>query len=126
MMRRLLLIVLIVTVGSLLGIAQTGAIKITMIDKLKNEPMPFASVQIEQGGNKISANQTNFDGEVTFSNLTPGKYDVKASFVGYNTKQVNGVQVSTDKTTYYKFEMENAGGVVLKEVQVVDYAKPLI
>ena len=87
--------------------------------------MPFANVLLEQGGVKVSANQTNFDGEIVFTGLAPGKYDVKASYVSYQSQQTTGVLVSTDKVTYVKFDMEVVGKVT-KEVVIKAYSVPLI
>ncbi|TND03930.1 MAG: TonB-dependent receptor, partial [Bacteroidetes bacterium] len=59
--------------------------------------------------------------------LAPGKYTVKASYVGYQPSAVEGVVVSEAKTTY----LENppislSAGVELSEVEVVSYKEPLI
>lgn len=126
MLRKILLFFFFVVVSTFLSYAQTGTLKINLIDKSNSEPMPFASVQVEQGGAKIQSGSTNMDGELVISGITPGKYDVKASFVGYQTMQKTGVIVSIDKFTYLKFDMSTAGGVDLEVVQVEEYKTPLI
>lgn len=89
--------------------------------------MPFANVLVEQNGSKVAINQTNLDGEVQFTALPPGKYDVKATFVGYQTIQQTGIIVSADKVTYPRLAMSTvAGGVELKAVEVSEYKAPLI
>ena len=56
--------------------------------------------------------------------MNPGKYDVKVTCVGYNPKQVNGVLVTADKSSFANFELGK--GVEQKAVEVVEYSVPLI
>ena len=65
--------------------AQTGAIKGKVIDKTTNEPLPFASVVAEINGSQAGGAQTDFDGNFTIKPLNPGNYNLKATFVGYQT-----------------------------------------
>ncbi len=126
MQRKLLLLFIFVIFGTVFLQAQTGSIKVKLVDKKTHDPMPFANVVVEQGGVKVVGNQTNFDGEIYFSALPPGKYDVKASFIGYQTIQKTGVLILVDATQYLQFDMEDLGGVQMKEVQVVAAAVELI
>lgn len=125
MLRKLLLVLSFVIIGSAITYAQTGGVKVKMTDKLLNEPIPFANVLVELGGNKAGIGQTNIDGEVIINNLAPGSYTIKCSFVGFAMKQIQGVIVSADKTTYIKADM-SAESVELGPVEVVTYSKPLI
>lgn len=127
MLRKILLVFSFVVAGTVLSHAQTGSLKIKLVDKANGEPMPFANVLVEQNGAKVAINQTNLDGEVQFTALPPGKYDVKATFVGYQTIQQTGIIVSADKVTYPRLAMSTvAGGVELKAVEVSEYKAPLI
>jgi hypothetical protein len=126
MLRKILLVFSFVVAGTLLSYAQTGSLKIKLVDKANRESLPFANVVVEQNGAKVQGGATNMDGEVTFTSISPGKYDVKATFVGYQTLQKVGVIVSVDKATYLNFEMSSAGGVELTAAVVEIYQTPLI
>ncbi|MBK8195953.1 MAG: carboxypeptidase regulatory-like domain-containing protein, partial [Lewinellaceae bacterium] len=56
------------------------------------EPAISASVAGTKAGlsNRVL---TDFDGNLSFSNVNPGTYDVEASYVGLNTQRVTGVVV---------------------------------
>src|ERR1039458_3094285 len=119
MLRKLLLIFTFLVAGTALLTAQTGSVKIKLVDAKTHEPLPFASVLVEQGGVKVVANQTNFDGEVLFTSLGPGKYDIKATFIGFQPMQLTGVIVSVDKITYKQFDLQTGEGHQLDVVDVV-------
>lgn len=126
MLRKILLLISFIVAGTLLSFAQTGSLKVTLFDKANNEPMPFANILLEQNGVKVGANQTNMDGEVVFAALAPGKYDIKATYVGYQTLLKTGVIVSADKVTYPKLGMSTSGGVDLTTVVIEEYKAPLV
>lgn len=119
----LTLLLFIAICGS--AVAQTGAIKGKVIDKATNEPLPFASVVAEQGGAQVGGAQTDFDGNFTIKPLNPGKYNIKATFVGYQTAQVNDVVVSIDKITFQDIKV-GKGAVDITQIDIVDYKVPLI
>ncbi|NNM16778.1 MAG: TonB-dependent receptor plug domain-containing protein, partial [Bacteroidia bacterium] len=61
----------------------------------------------------------------TIKPLTPGEYTVRASFVGKQPAQVNGVIVSIDKITYQDIKLKS-GNVDMTQVNITSYAIPLI
>jgi hypothetical protein len=107
-----------------LAVAQNnpGSIKVLLVDE-KKEPIPFANVVVYSGATQIATGTTDIDGYAFIKQLNAGKYDVKAVYVGYQTKTISGLQVNNDKVTYYTIPM--SGGVQLDEV-VVKYEAPLI
>ncbi|MEO1256729.1 MAG: carboxypeptidase-like regulatory domain-containing protein, partial [Bacteroidota bacterium] len=59
---------------------QSGIVKGIITDALSNEPIGFANVLV------LGADQgttTDIDGTFEITGLTPGLYDVRASFIGY-------------------------------------------
>ena len=104
--------------------AQTGSIQGTITDKNTKEPIPFANVAAYMNGSLIGGAQSDFDGKYSIKPLTPGKYDVKATIVGYGTKEVTGVLVSVDKITFLDLDLSK--GIDIKEVEVTGYKVPLI
>ncbi len=103
-----------------------GAIKVLLKDKGNGETIPFANVVAYQNGVQVGVGTTDMDGYAMIKPLAPGKYDIKGVYVGYQAKEIKGVVVSNDKTTYQTIDLENGEGVKLDEVLVVEYQEPLI
>lgn len=125
MLRKLLstLSVIVASVGLMLG-QNESAIKIKLTDKANKETIPFANVVVEMGGIQVGVGTTNIDGEVTIKPLSPGKYNVKATFVGYQAVEIANVSVAVGKTAYLNMEM--SAGQQLDIVEIVEYSEPLI
>jgi len=82
--------------------AQTGKINGQVISAESGEPIPGANVVIvgtQQG------TSTNPNGQYTILNVSPGTYDLRATFVGFEAQTVEGVQVSINLTTTVNFEL---------------------
>ncbi len=71
--------------------AQTGEIRGKVTEKGGKEGIPFASVAALLNGTQVQATVTDFDGNYSIKPLNPGKYDVKATSVGYQALEVHGV-----------------------------------
>ncbi|MGB5892647.1 MAG: carboxypeptidase-like regulatory domain-containing protein, partial [Ignavibacteriaceae bacterium] len=81
----------------------TGKISGKIIDATTGEPLIGANVII-MGTNLGAA--TDFDGNFFIINIPPGKYEVKASIIGYNAVLIQKVNVSVDQTTKLNFELQ--------------------
>jgi hypothetical protein len=101
-----------------------AAIKIKLTDKSNKETIPFANVVVESGGIQSGIGTTNIDGEVMIKPLNPGKYNVKATYVGYQPVEIKDVILTVGKTAYLNMEM--TAGQELGIVEVVEWTKPLI
>ena len=95
-----------------------------VVDGESGEPILFGNVALYKNGVLITGTETDFDGNYSFSNIDPGTYDVEASYVGYNAQRQVGVVVLAGKAVRLDFEL--SAGVLLDEVEVVDYVEPLI
>ncbi|MES2284515.1 MAG: carboxypeptidase regulatory-like domain-containing protein [Bacteroidota bacterium] len=127
MLRKLLTTLSIVAASAGLTFAQNeGAIKVTLKDKANKETIPFANVVVEMGGIQVGVGTTNIDGDVTIKPLNPGKYKVKATYVGYQTVEIADVSLAVGKTVYLNIEMSNAGGIELTGIELIVYTEPLI
>ncbi|MBI1193269.1 MAG: DUF3520 domain-containing protein [Bacteroidetes bacterium] len=73
----------------------TGAISGTVSDSLTGGAIPFANVAIYQAGVLITGTVTDMDGLYMINGLSPGIYDLEASYLG-NKVKVTGVPVSQD------------------------------
>ncbi len=119
-------VTLLLASASILAQNNTGAIKVLLKDKTNGESIPFANVVAYQGGVQVGVGTTDMDGYATIKPLSPGKYDVKGVYVGYQAMEMKGVVVGEAKTAYVTIELSNGEGVRLDEVEVVAYQEPLI
>ena len=126
MLRKLLFAFLVAMIGSQTSFAQVGqgTIKGTITDGESGEPVPFANVVAYSGSNQVLGTTTDFDGKFTLKPLDPGNYDIQVSSVGFQTKRITDVAVSSDRITRQNFKITQ--GVKLKEVEIIEYKKPLI
>ena len=104
----------------------SGSIRVTLKDKGNNEAIPFANVVAYQNGVQVGVGTTNMDGVADIKPLSPGKYDVKGVYVGYQASETKGVVVGEGKTAYVNISLSNGEGVNLQEVEVVTYQNPLV
>lgn len=128
MLKRIYLLTAVLLMGTGLGVlAQSsgGALKGKVLDKATSEPLPFANVVVELNGTQVGGGVTDFDGNFTIKPLQPGKYNLKASFVGYTASEITGVVVSTDKITFQDISL-SPGGVDITAVEVSAYEVPII
>lgn len=83
-----------------------GKITGKIFDKSNNEPLIGSVVLVE--GTTIGA-QTNFDGVYELNNLNPGTYKLVFKYVSYETKVVEGINVSAGKVTNLDMSMAESG-----------------
>ena len=82
-----------------------GAIKGTVTESTDDaDPLPFADLAVWQGGSIVAGTITNDDGRFEIKALSPGKYKVTIGSMGYHTQTLNGVIVSSNKTTALRKE----------------------
>lgn len=125
MIRNLLLTTGIVLFASLMAFAQPGTLKGVLIDKDSKEPVPFANIVLENGGTQVGGTSTDFDGNYTIKPIPPGTYNLKASSVGFQAVQINGVIIKAGTIEFLDVEM-SSGALNLEEVEVIAYEVPLI
>lgn len=116
-------LIVLVLIGTS-AIAQVGEIRGRVTEKGGKEGIPFASVAALLNGNQVQATVTDFDGNYSIKPLNPGKYDVKATSVGFQAQEIHGVLVTAEKISFANFELGK--GVELKVVDIVEYTVPLI
>ncbi|MGB2868978.1 MAG: TonB-dependent receptor [Bacteroidota bacterium] len=96
----------------------TGKIVGKVKDAQTGEVLIGANVRLE--GTTLGA-VSDIEGYFVILNIPPGKYNVTASFVGYDKNTVTGVSVSVDLTTTIDFAL---APMVLQEKEVVVTARP--
>jgi ferric enterobactin receptor len=78
--------------------AQTGTVNGSVIDKLSNAPLEYASVSLYRSSDSALVNGmvTKKDGRITFK-IKEGKYYLQANFIGYKPTYISGIQVTSNQ-----------------------------
>lgn len=102
--------------------AQSGKLAGTVTDAATGEPIPGATVVIE---GTTRGTTTDTEGRYVIVGLDPGAYDIRFSFVGFTTQIIDGIQVTSDRTTTLDVQLSSEvieGGEVVVEAErpVVD------
>ncbi len=126
MLRKLFFALVLLLSAFSYGYAQVGSGSLvgTITDATTGESLPFANVVLENKGNQIAAGSADFDGKYNLRPIPPGTYDLLISYVGYTTKKITGVIISSDQLK--KQDVKLQPGVSLGPVEVVAYKIPLI
>ncbi|MCH8960534.1 MAG: carboxypeptidase-like regulatory domain-containing protein, partial [Bacteroidetes bacterium] len=98
----------------------SGKLAGRIVDGSTGDGLPGATVVLE---GTTFGTATDLDGNYFIIGVPVGTYDVLASFVGFQTRKVERVQISTGYTREIDFVLQP--GVELDEI-VVTYEKPLI
>ena len=118
-MKKILLLILFIPLFIYPG--TTGKLTGTIKDAQTGEPLVGANVMIE-GTNYGAA--TNVDGEFVILNISPGRYNVKFSFIGYETLVMKDVVIVVDQTTQLPVKL-NIHSIQVDEI-VVTARTPLV
>lgn len=119
MIKRITMFLLFLSLPSLL-LAQ-GRIKGTVTDLASGDPLIGANVLVV--GTTFGA-ATDVNGEFLIINLSAGAYELRCSYIGYQSINVADVRVTTDLTTEINFQLP-AEGVTVPDVLVLS-ERPLI
>ncbi|MFT5143243.1 MAG: hypothetical protein ACI84D_001867, partial [Thalassolituus oleivorans] len=121
MLRKWGVLVLALIVTPALTFAQSsGKVSGVVTDAETGETLPGASVVVV--GTQLGT-ISDVDGNYYIIGVPVGRYDIQASFVGFSTSTVSGVDVSSGYTQEVNFTL--AAGIQLDEI-VVEYERPLI
>jgi outer membrane receptor protein involved in Fe transport len=125
MVRKLLFLLVLLLAANAALLAQSGALQGKVIDKATKEPIPFTNIIIESKGTQSGGTASDIDGKYTIKPITPGTYDVKASFLGYKPVQITGIPVRSGTIEYLNIELESTA-VQVEGVTITKYRVPLI
>ncbi|MEO0404047.1 MAG: carboxypeptidase-like regulatory domain-containing protein, partial [Bacteroidota bacterium] len=87
------------------AIAKGAVITGKVTNAINNEPIPFANV-IVQG--QTTGTTTDFDGNYTLEGISPGLYNVEASFIGFNSETQFEIEVSNARVAIVNFELQES------------------
>jgi hypothetical protein len=85
----------------------TQTIKGTVIDKQAQSALPGANV-IVLGSNPVKGTTTDMNGKFRLTEITPGRYDLKITFLGYKEIVLPNVQVSAGKEVSLDIGLEES------------------
>lgn len=102
-------------------VAQTGKLSGKVTDLTTGEPLIGANIIVV--GTSLGA-ATDVNGEYSVSNLSPGVYEIKSSYIGYQTITQVGVRISAGLTTETNFQLPGEGISVGDVIVVAE--RPLI
>lgn len=103
----------------------SGMLKGKAIDRDTKKELPFVNILLENHGEQAYGTSSNIDGTYVITGIKPGKYDLRATIIGYKEVLVRGIQINANQTRFFDVEMElNAIG--LEEVVIIEYRIPLI
>jgi len=111
---------LLVFLLPVVAFAQTGQIKAILIDSKTSKPISSASAALLDASNNsyVKGGQSVDQGFLLFSDIKPGKYNVRISYVGYETHTIEGVDVVVSKSKDLGRIGLNSIGELLEEVVV--------
>lgn len=120
----LFLLISILTIAT--SSAQQAMLKGKVLDKNTGEPIPYATIIAEDSETRAdSVAVSDFDGIFTIKPLAPGKYNIKASYIGYKPVLIKDVLIRAGQNITYNIEMEQTA-IEITSYEVVDYKIPLI
>lgn len=114
MTSKILLLAIVCSLFSLIGFSQSGIIRGTVFDAENGEPLIGATAQIE-GTTKGAV--TDLDGKFSLSNVDKGKHTIVLSYLGYQTKKVENVEVREGEVSILNLRLA-AEATSLSEVVV--------
>ena len=100
----------------------TGKIMGQVNDAETGDPVPFANVLVE--GTTLGA-ASDIEGNYVILNIPPGRYNVTASYIGYQKITVSDVSVNVGFTSRIDFKLPS-GEVSLEAIVVQGERNPLI
>ncbi|MBI1221582.1 MAG: hypothetical protein GC180_03175 [Bacteroidetes bacterium] len=119
------LVILLFSVSSTFGQAQRGEIRGVIKDAKTKQPLDFVQVAAFLQGYNAGGTVSDLDGKYSITALTPGKYTIKVSYVGYNPVEFDDVLVKPDQITFLDIEMDEAVTEIQEVVKKV-YKNPII
>lgn len=85
-----------------------SAIKGQIIDVKDKKPIPYANIIAEVDGNMVAGTTADFEGNYVIKSLPPGKFDIKASCMGYFNHMIKGVQVKSKQYLYLNIDLDES------------------
>ncbi len=101
-MRTRILFVLLFTASLISAQTSTGIVTGKVVDKITQQPLPGVNILLV--GTTLGA-ATDLEGNFSISNIPIGTYQIRASFVGFNTVTKTDITVNTARPSNVNFEI---------------------
>ena len=95
----------------------------------KKEGLEFATVQAYIGGILKGGSKTDINGNYSIKPLSPGNYDLKISYVGMITREINDIPLGNDGRRKVDVQLEKRQATGPKKdiiVTATRFEKPLV
>lgn len=103
-----------------------GTLRGVVINAKTNQPEPFVNVVVKQNGEMRGGATTDFNGLYAITPLAAGSYDIEASYIGFTSVKLEGVNVKASGSSYADtIKMEEASKT-MKTVVIKKSKVPLI
>ena len=124
MMKKILTTIAFFTIllNGIIYAQNNGKLSGKITDAATNDPLIGVNIVIK--GTYYGA-ATDVNGEFTISNITPGNYDIKISFIGYKTIEYTGYKIEAGRTLELNVKM-NESALTLDHDVIVVGSKPLL
>ena len=89
---------------------ETSRIQGKVVDANNHTPIIFSNIELMDDNRKVIAGtESDLDGNFIFSNLKPGLYSIKASYVGYEELWKDSIKVDAGRSSKFDIQMEVVG-----------------
>lgn len=103
MMRKLL--ALFLTLLTTLAIAQTGKLTGVVCDQNNKEPLVGVRLMLIQNNTMSDGVVTDFEGKFLFENISAGKYTLRVTHIGYESKDITDIIIKPGQLTKKDVEL---------------------
>lgn len=108
---------------------EVGAVSGMVKDEISGSAIDFAAVSIYKQGSEVAARNfmTDIEGNFQFNDLPFGIYNIKISFIGYKSKEIESIVINKEQNNISLADIKLSGSDVnaLQEVMVTE-TKPVI
>jgi hypothetical protein len=115
------LFILIFSCWSFTGFSQPGSISGHIVDGGNSDDLIGANVSLET--NRSVGTTTDIDGRFSLEGLQPGKYNLLVSYVSYNSKLIQDVEVKGGEVTNMEVALEGNANELQEVVVTSSYSK---
>ena len=96
-----------------------GSICGTIKDKTDNSVIPYVAVKLSEITTKKNLVATSdVKGNYCFTNLTPGKYNLEISYIGYTSLKLNSISLAPNQKLNLNHLLDNSSNPTLDEVLI--------
>jgi len=117
---RLSFIFILISFTVLSSFAQDGEVRGRVFNPINNDGVPFANVAVL--GTDFGT-VTDENGNYILSNIPPGLYNIRASFVGYRSKTFFEIQVTRARAVRLDFDLKEEAANLSEVVVSADFTR---